>query len=94
MNQLPVKIYSEENTARIGYIAGIILGDMLGLNWEIVTDRRKIGKNPVINYSKQSISGSYKIAPDPLLFEKQVSQKNINISTMERVTSIFSIDWQ
>jgi hypothetical protein len=76
----PVKIYSIEDTPRIRYIAGIIMGDILGLNWEIVTDRRKIGKNPVINYSKQSIAGSYKITPDPLLFEKQISQKQINIS--------------
>jgi hypothetical protein len=89
MNSQPVKIYSAEDTPRIRYIAGIILSDILGLNWELVTDRRKIGKNPVINYSKQSIAGSYKIIPDDLLFEKGISQKQIVISVWKGLPVFF-----
>ena len=43
MDAKPVKIYSSEDVPRLRYIAGIILGDILGLSWEIVTDKRKLG---------------------------------------------------
>ncbi len=64
MDAKPVKIYSSEDVPRLRYIAGIILGDILGLQWEIVTDKRKLGKHIVINYSPENIPGSFKIHPD------------------------------
>ena len=69
MDAKPVRIYSSEDVPRLRYIAGIILGDILGLPWDIVTDKRKLGKHPVINYSDENISGCFKISPDALLFE-------------------------
>ena len=53
----PVRIYSTHDVPRLRYIAGIILGDILGLSWELITDKRKLGKHPVINYSNDNISG-------------------------------------
>ena len=64
MDPKPVRIYSTEDVPRLRYIAGIILGDILGLPWEIITDKRKLGKHPVINYSDENIPGSFKISPD------------------------------
>lgn len=75
-----IKIYSESDSPRLTYIAGILLGSILGLNWEIVTDRRKLGKHPVINYSTLSIKGSVKITPDKLLFEKGIVKREITVS--------------
>ena len=72
MDSGPVKIYSTEDVPRLRYIAGIILGDILGLSWEVITDKRKLGKHPVINYSSENLSGSFKIIPDSLLFEKGI----------------------
>ena len=51
MDAKQVRIYSSGDVPRLRYIAGIILGDILGLPWDIVTDKRKLGKHPVINYS-------------------------------------------
>lgn len=87
----PVKIYSTEDTSRLRYIAGIILGDILGLNWEVVTDRRKIGKNPVINYSALNLTGSYKITPDGLLFEKKISQRQLTMGTWNGLPVFFQV---
>jgi hypothetical protein len=70
MDSGPVKIYSSEDSSRLRYIAGIILGDILGLSWEVITDKRKLGKHPVINYSSEKVLNSFKITPDPILFEK------------------------
>jgi len=77
MEPRPVKIFTSSNVPRLRYVAEIILGDILGLTWELVTDRRKLGKNPVINYSSENIPGSFKINPDPLLFEKGVKEREI-----------------
>lgn len=74
-----IKIYSESGSPRLSYIAGIVLGNILGLQWEIVTDRRKIGKHPVINYSAHNIKGSVKISPDKLIFEAGTVPREITI---------------
>jgi hypothetical protein len=65
----PVKIFTVRDVPRLRYIAEIILGEILGLSWEIVTDKRKLGKNPVINYSDEEIKGSFKICPNGILSE-------------------------
>jgi hypothetical protein len=65
----PVKIFTVRDVPRLRYIVEIILGEILGLSWEIVTDKRKLGKNPVINYSAEEIKGSFRIYPDGLLSE-------------------------
>jgi hypothetical protein len=80
MDTKPVKIYSSENVPRLRYIAGIIFGDILGLPWEIVTDKRKLGKHPVINYSGENISGCFKISPDELLFETGIQSRELSVS--------------
>ncbi len=85
----PVKIYSTENTPRLRYIAGIILGDILGLKWEVITDKRKLGKHPVINYSSDNLAGSFKIIPDSVLFEKGISPKEIVISEWKGLPVFF-----
>ena len=79
MDSGPVKIYSTEDVPRLRYIAGIVLGDILGLTWDIITDKRKLGKHPVINYSADNLPGSFKINPASILFEKGISPKQIII---------------
>jgi hypothetical protein len=89
MDSGPVKIYSREDTPRLRYIAGIVLSDILGLSWDVITDKRKLGKNPVINYSSDNLSGSFKINPASLLFEKGICQKQIELSEWKGLPVIF-----
>jgi len=77
MDPRPIKIYTHGDVPRLRYIAGIILSDILGLSWEIVTDRRKLGKHAVINYSAEAISGAFKISPCNMLFETGVRSQEI-----------------
>ena len=80
MEPRPVKIYSSEDSPRLSYIAGLILGDILGLSWEVITDKRKLGKHHVINYSCEDIPGSLKIHCDSLLFEKGIIHREIIVN--------------
>jgi hypothetical protein len=80
MDPLHVKIYTRKSIPRLQYIASIILGDILGLDWEVVTDKRKLGKHPVINYSAEDITGSFRIDPDPLLSETGLNKREIIVS--------------
>jgi hypothetical protein len=89
MEARPVRIYSSVDVPRLRYIAGIILGDILGLPWEIVTDKRKLGKHPVINYSSENIQGGLKITPDALLFEKGIRPREITVSEWNGLPAFF-----
>jgi hypothetical protein len=89
MDTRPVKIYTKSDVPRLRYIAGILLGDILGLSWEVITDKRKLGKYPVINYSIENISGSFKISPDSLLFEKGTSFRNISVTEWKGLPVFF-----
>ena len=89
MDLRPVKIYAPEDTPRLRYIAGVILSDILGLQWEVITDKRKLGKSYVINYSDEDVKGSFKIAPYPLLFEKGISIKEIRIGKWKELPVFF-----
>jgi hypothetical protein len=89
MDTRPVKIYSSESVPRLRYIADIILGDILGLSWELITDKRKLGKCAVINYSDEIISGSFKISPDSLLFETGVAPRVIAVKEWKSLPVFF-----
>ena len=89
MESRSVKIYSTENVPRLRYIAGIILGDILGLSWEVITDKRKLGKHPVINYSSETITGSFKIIPDTILFESGIVPREILVNVWKGLPVFF-----
>jgi hypothetical protein len=94
MEPLQVKIFTRQNASRLRYIAGIILGNILGLNWEVVTDKRKLGKHPVINYSSETITGSFRIDPDPLLFETGLSKREITVNEWKNLPAFFQTNPQ
>jgi hypothetical protein len=89
MQQRPVRIYSSADVPRLRYIAGILLGDILGLSWEIITDKRKLRKHTVINYSSESIDGSFQIHPQKLLFEKGIIEREIPVSSWNDLPILF-----
>jgi hypothetical protein len=92
MEPLQVKIFTRKHLPRLSYIASIILGDILGLKWEVVIDKRKIGKHPVINYSQENIAGSFRIDPAPLLSETGVSNRDLVISDWKNLPIFFQTD--
>jgi hypothetical protein len=80
MEVKPVKIFTSQDSPRLRFIADLILNEILGLPWEIITDRRKLGKCAVINYSDENVTGSFRISPVKLLFDKGISPQEIVIT--------------
>jgi hypothetical protein len=89
MDQGPVKIFTFKDVPRLRYIAEVILGEILGLSWEIVTDKRKLGKNPVINYSNDEINGSFRIIPESLLFETGIRKTDLSVTEWKGLPVFF-----
>jgi hypothetical protein len=89
MDPGPVKIFTFRDVPRLRYIAEIILGEILGLSWEIITDKRKLGKNPVINYSGEDLNGSLKIQPHNLLFETGLKNHEPSVSEWKGLPVFF-----
>jgi hypothetical protein len=79
MDTRPLRIYAADDVPRLRYVAGMILGDILGLSWEIITDKRKLGKHHVINYSDDNVKDSFTIRPAQLLFAKGISVQEITV---------------
>jgi hypothetical protein len=89
MDPGPIKIFTSRDVPRLKYIADLILRDILGLSCEIVTDKRKLRKNPVINYSSENIPGSFKISPDTLLFETGIKSREIVVGEWKSLPVFF-----
>jgi len=89
MEARPLKIYAASNTPRLRYTADLILGEILGLRWDIVSDRRKLGKHHIINYSEEIVPGSLNIRPSGLLSEEGFRYQNIKTGEWNRLPVIF-----
>jgi Family of unknown function (DUF7033) len=89
MNPGTLRIYSSRDAPRLRYIAAIILGEILGLRWELITDKRRLGKHPVINYSREELSDCFNISPDPLLFETGVHATEITVTEWNELPVFF-----
>lgn len=89
MDPVDVNIYTDKRTPRLDYIAGVIFGDLLGLKYRVITDRRKIGNTPLINYSGEEISGSFRISPSGILSEGSVETVVPLVTVAEDVPVLF-----
>jgi len=62
-----LKIYTPVIFPRLAYVTDIIFTTILGLDFELTTDRRKIGGNPAILYTDEKVKGHFVIKPAGLL---------------------------
>lgn len=87
-----IKIFAKYNSPRLKYIAGLLVGNILGSDWNIVTDKRDIGDDPVINYSSEIISGSLNINPYKLLYEEGINPIELSVSEWKGLPVFFMTD--
>ena len=62
-----LRIYSPSITPRLEYVAGVIFTSVLGIDYEITDDRRKIGTGPSVFYSDEKVKDQFVIRPSGLL---------------------------
>lgn len=67
MGTKKLMIYSPEITPRLEYIAGVVFSTILGIEYDITGDRRKIGNNPCIIYSGEKVKDQFVIRPSGLI---------------------------
>jgi hypothetical protein len=67
MSTRKLRIYSPEVTPRLEYVAEVICTTILGIEYEITNDRRKIGNSPSIIYSDEKVKDQFVIKPAGLL---------------------------
>ncbi len=67
-------VFSEHMGPRLRYIAGFVLGDLLGMNPRFTTDREEASSltGPVISYSDHPVDGSFIIQPSGFLGEQGI----------------------
>ncbi|HVN58698.1 MAG TPA: polysaccharide deacetylase family protein [Bacteroidales bacterium] len=87
-----LKIFTDRDVPRLRYIAGILFGDLMGIDWEITTDKRKLGKHPVINYSGENVKGAFRVPKASLIFEDGVHVQEITISQWKDLPVFFQGD--
>ncbi|MCB0644001.1 MAG: hypothetical protein KDC44_20285 [Phaeodactylibacter sp.] len=76
----PVLIYTHQQTPRLRYILDLMLGQLLGLSYQLTTDPEHYltHQGPVINYSKKGLrTGELHIIPHTLLFEAGIKDQAI-----------------
>jgi hypothetical protein len=89
MDRQVVKIFTSSDVPRLRYVASLLLEEILGLECEVVTDKRKIGKNPVINYSSINIKGCFNIHPGNFLFEDNIAPLELQVSEWKGLPVFF-----
>ncbi len=87
-----IKIFAQSATPRLIYIAELIFGNILGSDWRIITDKRDTGDDPVINYSSETITGSLKMKPHPLLFEDGIRRFRLTADEWKGIPTFFMTD--
>lgn len=80
-----ITIYSDIITGRLDYIVGLIVGDILGLEFELTSSKDKFRQQhgPKISYGAERISDEVLICPAGLLFESDVRPQQLNITEWE-----------
>lgn len=85
-------IYSPDVTPRLEYTAGVVFSTILGINFEITTDRRKIGSSPAIIYSSEKIKDQFVIRPSGLLSATGVVQIDPLVTAIEGMPVLFPVE--
>jgi len=84
-------VYSEKITSRFQYISRLILDELLGVNFQIVSSRDLFEKDtgPKLNYSSINIPDCVWIKPAGLLFETGIREQDIYVPVWKNKTVFF-----
>ena len=85
-------VYSPDVSPRLEYTAGVIFSTVLGLNYEITTDRRKIGGSPAVIYSNEKVKDQFVIRPSGLLDKTGIEQVMPEVSFAEDMPVLFAAE--
>lgn len=84
-------IYTQQLTNRNQYIFDLLLNQILGISFEVITDVDSFSKssNPKLNYSTAPINDELFIESTALLFEENISDQKIVVSDWNNLKIFF-----
>lgn len=91
MNQL--LIYTEEISNRLSYIFDLLLGDIMGLTYQLTGDKDFFSNSslPKFSYSKEPVGDEFFFAAVPLLFETDIKPQPINFCEQGDLRGFFPV---
>lgn len=92
MGTKKLRIYSPVITPRLEYVSGVIFSSVLGIDYEITDDRRKIGSNPSIFYSDEKVKDQFVIRPSGLLSVRGVTALVPEVTHVGDMPVLFASD--
>jgi hypothetical protein len=84
-----LKIYAATISPRLEYVAEVIFTTVLGIEYELTTDRRKIGSSPAILYSEEKVKGQFVIIPSGLLSSAGIEPLAPDVSWLDDMPVLF-----
>ncbi len=85
-------VYSKSKSPRLEYILNVILGQLLGIEYLLITNKIDFEKSssPKINFSDYPFSCDiFHIIPHTLLFEKSIKPQNIEVYEYQGLPAFF-----
>jgi len=82
-------IYSSDITPRLEYVAEVIFSTVLGISYELTSDRRKIGGSPSIIYSDEKVKDHFVIRPSGLLSDRTITPLEPEVAYLDDLPMIF-----
>ena len=87
-----LRIYAPDVTPRLEYTAGVIFDTVLGISFELTSDRRRIGTGPSIIYSGEKVRDQFVIRPSGLLSATGVSFPDPVVSFADGMPMLYPAD--
>jgi hypothetical protein len=80
-----ITIYSNTLTSRLSYILQLIFNDLIGIEFELTSDREKFSRRsgPKLSYASERTGDELLICPSGLVYEKEIKSQVLEISEWE-----------
>jgi hypothetical protein len=92
MSTKKLRIYSPDITPRLEYVAGVVCSTILGIEYELTGDRRKIGNSPCIIYSDEKVKDQFVIRPSGLISETGITGVVPEVSYMDDMPVLYATE--
>jgi hypothetical protein len=87
-----LRIYAPDITPRLEYTAEVIFDTILGIDYELTTDRRRVGAGPAIFYSGEKARDQFVIRPSGLLSGTGVTMQEPEVSWSDGMPVLYAGD--
>ncbi len=89
MSRRKLWVYSPVISPRLEYTVSVIFDTILGVSYEITSDRRRIGGAPAVIYSGDNVRGGFTIPSSGLLAATGVSEGEPEVSSLGDMPLLF-----